>query len=99
MSDEVNLDCPNADALAVVDKAALLKMALEMIERQTQAAGDEYQGTLTARRLVDGGFVTPAYGMRPPSTRREFLGYVFTMRGNAAVGELGRLLHAISGLP
>lgn len=97
---EVNpFDCPISKSLSLVDRAALFKMALEMVERQSQAAGDEYEGTLTARRLIDGGYIMPVYGIRPPGTKREFLGYVLTMTGNIAVGEMGRMIHAISGIP
>lgn len=80
------------------DRAALLKIALEMIERKSQWAGDEFEGTLTARRLVDGGYLIPATAYHHGSKARLFAGYLFTMKGNAAVGELARLIHKITGI-
>lgn len=75
------------------DRAVLLKLALEMIDRKCQYAGDEYIGTVTGRRLEQGGYI-----MRVSTMEADPAGFVFTMLGNAAVGELSRMIHKVTGI-
>lgn len=96
-NESITFDCPNADLLSVSDRVALVQLALQMVEREEAYAGDNLQGTLMARRLLNEGFIQE-YTKLAKGGKRVFVGYSLTYKGSTAVGEVGRLLYYLSGI-
>lgn len=89
---------PNSGVLNLVERMALLKIALEMIDRNAPYAGDEFQGVRVAQSLVNHGMVVAYYtASRTIAGKKDFHGYRLTMRGNAAVGEIARIVCKAAG--
>lgn len=79
----------------------LLQLAYEAASNETGVCGANMQGTNSAKELLHRGLIVPLYHVEKKqwdrTPRRYFVGFGFTLRGNAAVHEIGRELLTFAG--
>lgn len=83
-------------------KLVLLQLAFEAGSNKAGVCGVSMHGTNSIKELMQRNLVAPLFtdeqkqGDRRP--KRYFVGFGFTLRGNAAVHEIGRELLAFAGM-